>query len=226
MRTIPSAKLKLAHLPPVDAGEDSLIEFAHTFAPYTFWGSAERAAEIAKAEDHGSIDKIRTRLFVEVREWHFSSEDPDAATLQRWRSMVATIRDRLRASGGESVEWLIAAIDRLPYDERVPDRTPGYNAYNTQKDHWLGWLNPAAGTGSYSRKTSNDRGARGVYNRIVEPKMLLWLISAAGVPPALLRSARQAADAVPSLATKAAAIRKHVPWEVVAEALRTVARDA
>jgi hypothetical protein len=161
-----------------------------------------------------------------VREWHFSSEDPDDATLQRWRNIVATIRERLRASESESIEWLIAAIEGLPYDERVPDRTPGYNNYNTQKDHWLGWLNPSAGTGAYARKTSNDLGARGVYNRIVEPKMLLWLVAAAGVRPALLRSAREAADAVSSLASKSAAIRKHAPWEVVAEALRSAARDA
>lgn len=118
-----------------------------------------------------------------------------------------------------TVEWLIQAIRRLPSDDCVPDKTPGYNKYNTQKDHWLGWLAPEAGTGTYPRKSGNDRGARHVYNHIVEPKMLLWLISAAGVRANLLDAAKLAADGVIPMATKAAAIRKHVPWSEVAAAL-------
>jgi hypothetical protein len=111
------------------------------------------------------------------------------------------------------------AIRRLPPDERVPDRTPGYNNYNTQKDHWLGWLDPSSRTGTYPRRGGKDRGARYVYNHIGEPKMLLWLSTAAGVNPELVNSAEQAARAVPTLAGKAAAIRRHVPWSEVAAAL-------
>jgi hypothetical protein len=122
-------------------------------------------------------------------------------------------------SDSRSVEWLIQAIRRLPLDEPVPDRTPGYNNYNTQKDHWLGWLDPSAGTGSYPRRTAKDRDARYVYNHVVEPKMLLWLIAAAGVSPELLNAAEQAARTVSSLAGKSAAIRSHVPWSELAAAL-------
>jgi hypothetical protein len=93
----------------------------------------------------------------------------------------------------------IQVIRRLPTDKSVPDRTPGYNNYNTQKDHWLGWLDPSAGTGSYPRRTAKDCDARYVYNHIVEPKML-WLIAAAGVSPELLNSAEQATSTISSLA--------------------------
>lgn len=119
----------------------------------------------------------------------------------------------------ESIAWLIRVIQQLPSDQRVPDRTPGYNNYNTQKDHWLGWLDPTAGTGTYPRKTGKDRDARYVYNHIVEPKMLLWLISAAGVRPDLLAAAEQSARGEPTLAGKAKAIRRRVPWSIVATAL-------
>ena len=59
-----------------------------------------------------------------------------------------------------TVEWLVEAIQRLPADEPVPGRTPGYNVYRTQKDHWLGWLQPSNGTGTYPRRSGNERGAR------------------------------------------------------------------
>ena len=127
-----------------------------------------------------------------------------------------------RHTSSESVEWLAAAIRRLPSDERVSDGTPGYNKYNTQKDHWLGWWGRVAGTGTYLRAASPNRDACDVYNRIVEPRMLLWLISAAGVPSGRVDAAEQAADGAPSLAGKSAAIRRNVPWPVVATALARV----
>jgi hypothetical protein len=82
----------------------------------------------------------------------------------------------------ESIEWLARAIEQLPSDQPVPAGTRGYNRYTTQKAHWLGWLRPESGTGSYPRSTSKHRDAHDVYNRIVEPKLLMWLISAAGIP--------------------------------------------
>jgi len=124
-----------------------------------------------------------------------------------------------QAPGRPSVEWLTKAIDALPSDIPVPLRTPGYNKYTTQKAHWLGWLNPAAKTGSYPRTSGNERGARNVYNRIVEPKMLLWLIAAAGVRKELVDSAQAAAASDAPMPTRAAAIRKHVPWAEVEAAL-------
>lgn len=125
----------------------------------------------------------------------------------------------VKSTESHSVEWLLQAIRRLPSDERVPDRQQGYNNYNTQKDHWLGWLDPNSNTGTYRRKSGHDCGARYVYNRIGEPKMLLWLASAAGVRHELLSAAERAASTVPSLRSKCGAIRGVIPWSEVAVAL-------
>lgn len=122
----------------------------------------------------------------------------------------------------DSIEWFLDAIRRLPSDEAVELGTAGYNNYTTQKDHWLGWLNPTSGTGTYARKTAEGRDARYVYNHIVEPKMLLWLISVAGVDKKLVESAVTASENVTAMASKSAAIRKNVPWAVVAAALSQV----
>jgi len=117
-----------------------------------------------------------------------------------------------------SIEWFVQAIRHLPSDEPVTNES-GYNNYTTQKDHWLGWLDPNSGTGTYPRRSGPDRDAKYVYNHIVEPKMLLWLITAADVQKDLVQEATQAAESVSAMASKSAAIRKNVPWTVVAEAL-------
>ena len=119
----------------------------------------------------------------------------------------------------ESIEWFMHAIRGLPSDEPVANRQAGFNNYRTQKDHWLGWLDPNSGTGTYARADAPGRNARYVYNHIVEPKMLLWLIAAAEVAPGFVRAAQEAANAAQSMPGKSAAIRKCVPWPVVAAAL-------
>ena len=118
-----------------------------------------------------------------------------------------------------SPEWLAQAIEALPSDAPVPKGTQGYNQYLTQKDHWLGWLNPIAGTGSYLRSTGDAANARKVYNRIAEPKMLLWLAAAAGVSADRVEQAKAAEQAEPRFMSKCGAVRKVLPWELVANAL-------
>lgn len=119
----------------------------------------------------------------------------------------------------DSIVWLIQAIRRLSSDEPVAPGQQGYNNYTTQKDHWLGWLDPNSGTGTYARKSAPDRDAAYVYNRIVEPKMLLWLISVSGVKQELVQASIEAAAGASTLARKSAAIRQQVPWAVVEAAL-------
>ena len=81
----------------------------------------------------------------------------------------------------DDIEWLTQAIRQLPSDAAVDDRTAGYSICTPQKDHWLGRLDPNPGIGTDPRSSAPGRGARYVYNHIVEPKMLLWLATAAGV---------------------------------------------
>lgn len=119
----------------------------------------------------------------------------------------------------DSIRRFISKIRELPSDDAVADRQPGYNNYNTQKDHWLGWLGLHPGRGTYARKSGENRDAQYVYNHIVEPKMLLWLIEAAGVEPALISAAKRASSEARTLPAKSSSIRRHVPWSTVANAL-------
>ena len=66
---------------------------------------------------------------------------------------------------------------------------------------------------------SMNRDAAYAYNHIVEPKMLLWIISAARVSPKLVTAARRGAKGATSMPGKPAIVRKHVPWQVLALAL-------
>lgn len=115
-----------------------------------------------------------------------------------------------------TVREFIAAIRRLPADPPVVDPRKWYR---TQKEHWLGWLGEYNTGGAYGRKAGMNRKARFAYNHIVEPKMLLWLISAARVRPGLVRAARSDAASKGSMQAQSAAIRNQVPWEVVAAVL-------
>lgn len=215
--SIPTASLPVAKVPSPDAPLEALIEFAHTFSGYEYWGSFERCAEIANAPDHTSIDKLRTCLFFEARRWRHGGDDPDDDALAYWRRLIAEIRRRLQALDAATPDWLALAIRGLPSDDPVKKNTQGYNVYSTQKDHWLGWLDPSAGTGTYPRRTSAT--ARAVYNRIGEPKMLLWLVNASGADNGPASSTTEASSIAGSLASQCAAIRKAVPWRMVAEAL-------
>jgi hypothetical protein len=116
----------------------------------------------------------------------------------------------------DSIPRLIDSILALQSDPPVEPGTPGYNRYPTQKDHWLGWLGHTPGTGSFERETPPNRGARYVYNHIGEPKMLLWLIEAAGVDAGVVEAAERASLQARTLAGKCKAIRQLVPFSVVA----------
>ena len=167
--SIPTAQLRPDHLPSDTAGPADLVEFAHTFDGYERWGSFERCAEIANARDHSSIDALRTCLFFEARRWRHFGEEPDDEALSYWRTLVLTIRERLERIDTLTVGWLAEAIRQLPSDAPVSPGTQGYNRYVTQKDHWLGWLNPKAGTGTYPRRTSETAGAGAVFNTTLSP---------------------------------------------------------
>ncbi len=108
------------------------------------------------------------------------------------------------------------AISRLPSDR--PTVYPG-KLYRTQKEHWLGWLKYYNTEGAYGRQAGMNRDARYAYNHTVEPKMLLWLLPVAGVNPTLMRAARAAAAKHQTMMAQSGAIRRVVPWEIVAERL-------
>lgn len=216
---IETSQLRAGQVPPDAADIDDLITFAHTFDGFQHAGSFERCARLANDRIFRSTDDLRAALFFEVRKWRHFGQDPDPESLAYWRSLVSRVRRRLEVIDSASPEWLAAAIKPLPSDDPVPKGTQGFNLYQTQKDHWLGWLDPSAGTGTYPRQTGASASACKVYNRIMEPKMLLWLAGTAGVSLQRVAEARVAADQHRAFASKCAAVRKVLPWRLVADLL-------
>jgi hypothetical protein len=72
---------------------------------------------------------------------------------------------------------LLIAISRLRQDRRVK----GDAWYESQKEHWIGWLFHYNVPGAYNRKVTAGRDARFVYNHIVCPGMLTYLADASGI---------------------------------------------
>lgn len=107
-----------------------------------------------------------------------------------------------------SVRALRQAIASLPSDR--PRITPG-KGYQTQQEHWLGWLRDYDGPGAYGRKSREKRDARFADNHIVEPRMLLWLILACGVAASRVKAAREAARRAQTMMQQSAAVRRLVP---------------
>jgi hypothetical protein len=119
-------------------------------------------------------------------------------------------------TGPTSIKRLITAIEKLPSDS--PRKRPR-KWYTSQKQHWLGWLRKYHTPGAYGRQINIHRDARYAYNHIVEHEMLLWIIDAADVDEKLVNRARKSIKNLASKQQKSAAIRKIVPWDVLAEAL-------
>lgn len=115
-----------------------------------------------------------------------------------------------------SVPELRRAIQKLPADK--PVKQPGV-WYLTQKEHWLAWLRYYNTEGAYGRIPGLNRDARYAYNHVVCPPMLLWLASAAGVKTSRILAAKREAARLERMPAQAGAIRRHVPWELVAAAL-------
>jgi hypothetical protein len=114
-----------------------------------------------------------------------------------------------------SVEDLIKAIERLPEGETIDNERVWYRS---QKEHWLGWLESYDEPGYYGR-TGTGYDAKYAYNHIVNHQMLLWLIEASGIDKLIVDEAQRASVAGKTMMQKAGAIRRVVPWDVLAAAL-------
>lgn len=111
---------------------------------------------------------------------------------------------------------LLIAISRLPEDRR--QRSDVW--YESQKEHWMGWLFHYNSTGAYGRKVTRGRDAKFVYNHIVCPGLLTYLAHASGVSARLVREAKSAEQSGKTEMQRAGAIRRIIPWSVVAKALK------
>jgi hypothetical protein len=113
---------------------------------------------------------------------------------------------------------LLVAISRMPEDRRIRSRSVWYES---QKEHWIGWLSEYRGPGAYGRKVVEGRDGKYAYNHLACPDMLLFLAKGSGVRSKLIREATRAAgEAGPTLMAKCRAVRRVIPWGVVLQALR------
>jgi hypothetical protein len=114
-----------------------------------------------------------------------------------------------------NVTEFIRLIKLLPSDNIINDPNVWYQ---TQKEHWLGWLNEYKGPGAYGRSGTHD-DAKFIYNHIVEPKMLLWLIEATKVNLSSIQALKDAYSTGNTMMQKSGQIRKLVPWTEIHKAL-------
>lgn len=87
--------------------------------------------------------------------------------------------------------------------------------YKTQKEHWLCFLNNYDFNQAYGRLQGMNRDARFVYNHIVCPSMLVYLIKAVGIESQLVDEVEKAAESGKTLMESAGKIRKIVPWSMI-----------
>lgn len=115
---------------------------------------------------------------------------------------------------------ITAAFERALRKAGILDVSKAW--YQTQHEHWLGWLREYDGPGYYGRRKW-DRSAEFVYNHIVCPPMVLWLGEAVGVPASVVRKARKSAlTTKPTLPAMSTAIRKVIPWFLIEPHLREI----
>jgi hypothetical protein len=110
---------------------------------------------------------------------------------------------------------LLIAISRLSEGRRTRRSV----WYESQKEHWIGWLFHYNSSGAYGRKITSGRDAKFVYNHVVNPGLLTYLAGAAGVSQAIVRQARRVETSNDSLMAQVGAIRRILPWELVQGAL-------
>jgi len=101
---------------------------------------------------------------------------------------------------------LLNAVEKLP-------RKVAFLAKSC-KDTWLRWLSDYEDD-SHDRANPN-RSAEFIYNALNYPEMIIWLAAASGVNPQLIREATNATDRKNSRMTQAAALRRLLPWSLVA----------
>ena len=110
-----------------------------------------------------------------------------------------------------NIHQFIAIIRDLPEDGIDEYRIP---VTRTQRSHWLGWLSEYAGPGYYGRKGRNY-DAKFVYNHVVCPELLIYLIRNIGLSNEVVRAAEEAYYSGTSMMATSGAIRKVVPWAMI-----------
>jgi hypothetical protein len=110
---------------------------------------------------------------------------------------------------------LLNAIRKLPPTKSLRGKS--------HKEMWLHWLTKY-GDPAYGRVNPN-RSAEYIYNAVHLPAWIIWLAAASGTSPQLLRKATGAINPTQSRQTQGAAVRRVLPWSLVAKQLAKHLRE-
>ncbi len=93
--------------------------------------------------------------------------------------------------------------------------------WDSQKEHLLPWLDAqvTTGSGSFTRRRPNT-DAKTMYMHLSCPECQLWLAEAAGVDSDLVQKAANEAKRIDKVVSRAAMIRRIVPWDVIEAKLK------
>ena len=113
-------------------------------------------------------------------------------------------------------------IDHYPVSDRYlalvhdsPDKSG-----RTEREHMISWFaaNQTLGSGGYTRQAPNT-SARRCYQHLQNAASLLWIAEACGVDSALVEEAYRAAVEAGDRRRACGAIRRLIPWELVASGI-------
>jgi hypothetical protein len=123
------------------------------------------------------------------------------------------------ASNGEPVKRITRA-DLLNAVRRLPERTPIVAELFPDangKRAWVDWLSNYVQVGDNPHRA--DRDARFIYNHWWNAPIFIWLAEAIGVDQRRVRRAAKIASSQGNSPAQAAAIRRTLPWSLIARQL-------
>lgn len=109
---------------------------------------------------------------------------------------------------------------------KLPERTPIASALapgRSSKQSWINWLTNYAELGDHPLREQRD--ARYIYNHWWNVPIFVWLAEASGVDSDKIQQAAKIAATAGNSTTQAAAIRKVLPWRLVAKHLRDASKS-
>jgi hypothetical protein len=95
MIEIESSRLTLDLVPGPEAGYEEIYDFAQTYDGYKHYGSPQNFEQIVRLKGFKTLDDLRADLFFLQRAWHWSDEIPKGEYLEKFKSMVQAIRERV-----------------------------------------------------------------------------------------------------------------------------------
>lgn len=110
--------------------------------------------------------------------------------------------------------------EHLPISDDYEGRYPQPNGrwWSSQREHMTSWFRAQSTTGSgASPRAKPNTSAKVTYNRLLCAEGLLWINEALGQDLARVQAAADEAGAEPNRRKRCAIIRRHLPWEEVAQ---------